>query len=124
MFQTAEDLVAGLPLGVGRESGRKMLKISRSSLGGVVFRLTGRMNAENLGEVESLLESEMADHRIVLDLEDLTLVDREAIRFLAAREARGVVLRNCPPYIREWITREGDTSKSRGPVLGGASETP
>jgi len=87
-----------------------MLKIRRSSAGEAVFTLSGRMNAENIGELESLLESEMAGRRVALDLEDLTLVDREAVRFLAGREAEGTVLKNCPRYIREWIVREGGGS--------------
>jgi hypothetical protein len=65
------------------------------------------MNAENIGELKSLLKSETAGPSIALDLRDLILVDREAIKFLASREAEGAILRNCPPYIREWIVREG-----------------
>jgi hypothetical protein len=42
----------------------------------------------------------------VLDLKDLLLVDREAVKLLALRESNGVELRNCSAYIREWITRE------------------
>jgi hypothetical protein len=38
-----------------------------------------------------------------LDLKDVVLVDRDAIRFLRACDSDGVTLRNCPPYIREWI---------------------
>lgn len=87
-----------------------MLKIRRSISGEVVFTLSGRMNAENIGELESLLKSETADTRLALDLTDLTLVDREAVRFLAGREAHGTVLKHCPPYIREWIVQEGDGS--------------
>ena len=66
------------------------------------------MSAENVGELKSLLEWETAGPGIALDLKDLILVDRDAIRFLASREADGAILRNCPPYIREWIVREGD----------------
>jgi hypothetical protein len=42
----------------------------------------------------------------VLDLKDVILVDRDTVRFLRARERDGIALRNCPPYIREWIARE------------------
>jgi hypothetical protein len=31
------------------------------------------------------------------------LVDREVIKFFAACEAHGIVLKNCPSYVREWI---------------------
>ena len=35
-----------------------------------------------------------------------SLVDREAVNLLAFSEFNGLELRNCPAYIREWITRE------------------
>jgi hypothetical protein len=37
-------------------------------------------------------------------------VDRETVRFLAACEARGIKLANCPSYVREWIERGSDTN--------------
>jgi hypothetical protein len=43
---------------------------------------------------------------VVLDLKDVVLVDRDAVRFLRVRERSGIALRSCPPYIREWIARE------------------
>jgi hypothetical protein len=44
--------------------------------------------------------------RVALDLADVKLVDRPAVSFLAACEARGIELRQCPRYIRDWIGRE------------------
>jgi anti-anti-sigma regulatory factor len=62
-----------------------MLKIQRSSTGQeVVFVLSGRMDAENLGQLETLLRKEASDSRTVLDLKDLTLVDQEVVSFLRA----------------------------------------
>jgi hypothetical protein len=43
---------------------------------------------------------------VAIDLKDVLLVDREAINLLAMCESNGVELRNCPAYIREWVTRE------------------
>jgi anti-anti-sigma regulatory factor len=83
-----------------------MLKIMRAANGEVVFTLSGRMDAENIAELKALLVAEVKDRRMVLDLKDLTLVDRDAISFLAGCEADSVKLKNCPAYIREWITRE------------------
>jgi len=85
-----------------------MLKIQRSSNGEVIFTLAGRMDAEQVAEMEALLGSEASTREIVLDLKDLTLVDRDAVRFLERCEADRIKLRNCPAYIREWITRERD----------------
>ena len=83
-----------------------MLKIQRSSNGEVIFRLAGRLNEEHVAEMETLLRSEAATREIVLDLQDLTLVDRDAVRFLERFEAASIKLKNCPAYIREWIRRE------------------
>jgi anti-anti-sigma regulatory factor len=83
-----------------------MLKIQRSSNGEVIFRLAGQLNEEHVAEMETLLRSEAATREIVLDLQDLTLVDRDAVRFLERCEAASIKLKNCPAYIREWIRRE------------------
>jgi len=60
------------------------------------------MDAEGVAELERLFKAETNGRRIVLDLKDLTLVDREAVIFLAKCEA-DVQIKNCPPYIREWM---------------------
>jgi anti-anti-sigma regulatory factor len=83
-----------------------MLKIQRTVNGDVVFTLSGRLGADNLSELSELLAAEPAGRALVLDLKDVVLVDRDIIRFLRTREDDGIALRNCPPYIREWIARE------------------
>jgi anti-anti-sigma regulatory factor len=80
-----------------------MLKIQRKANGDVVFTVVGRLEADNVGELLQLLTVEPVGQSIVLDLRDLVLVDREAIRFLRQCEGQGIVLRNCPPYIRGWM---------------------
>ncbi len=84
-----------------------MLKITRAANGEVVIKLSGRMGAENLGELEKLISPEADGRRIILDLKDLKLVDQDAISFLRRCEADSLQLRNCPAYIRKWITGEG-----------------
>ncbi|MGB7465453.1 MAG: hypothetical protein WBW14_21340 [Candidatus Acidiferrum sp.] len=76
-----------------------MLKITRAANGEMVIKLSGRMGAENLGEVEKLISAESDGRRIVLDLKDLKLVDQDAVSFLKRCEVK-----NFPAYIREWIT--------------------
>jgi hypothetical protein len=83
-----------------------MLKIQRSSNGEVVFTLIGRIEIEDIGELQRLFSLEQVGRRLALDLEDVTLVDRDAVKFLARCEADGIKLENCPAYIREWIARE------------------
>jgi anti-anti-sigma regulatory factor len=83
-----------------------MLKITRGANGEVVFKLSGRMDAENIGELEALIGVESSGLHIVLDLKDLTLVDQDVVSFLVRCEADSIELKNCPAYIREWMTRE------------------
>ena len=82
------------------------LKVRRAANGEVVFTVSGCMDAENIGEMKSLVQSEGKGRRLVLDLRDLTLVDQAAVSFLERSEADSIQLKNCPAYIREWITRE------------------
>jgi hypothetical protein len=89
-----------------------MLKIQRAASGEIVLTVSGRLGADNVSELSALLAAEPPGRVVVLDLKDVVLVDREVVRFLGARESDGIALRNCPPYIREWIARE-DVQPSR-----------
>ena len=70
------------------------------------IRLIGRMQAEHLEELEKQIRE--SGPAIALDLEEVTLVDVEIVRFLGTCEARGATLLNCSPYIRDWISKEQD----------------
>jgi anti-anti-sigma regulatory factor len=72
----------------------------------VVFTLCGRIQADHLPELEELLKSASAEHKLVLDLQQVKLVDRDVVRFLAEIEQTRANLRNCPAFIRQWISRE------------------
>jgi hypothetical protein len=72
-------------------------------------RLIGRVRAEDLLEVARQLET--SGPGAVLHLDEVTLVDVEVIRFLNRCESEGVRLVNCPPYIREWMSREQNRSQ-------------
>jgi anti-anti-sigma regulatory factor len=83
------------------------LKIARSAEDGLaVFSLSGRIELKHVGELQNLVDFAAAKNRVVLDLKEVRLVDREAVQFLARCEAEGVELDNCPAYIREWIEKE------------------
>lgn len=87
-----------------------MLKIRRSEDNGIaVFALSGRIEEQHVSELQELLAGE-PEAKAALDLEEVRLVDRQAVRFLAACEARGIRLRNCPSYVREWIETGGNKS--------------
>jgi len=78
----------------------------------VVFRVSGRITAQDVGMIQDLLRQESST--VAIDLKDVLLVDREAVTLLASSEFNGLEIRNCPAYIREWITREsGKPDESR-----------
>ena len=72
----------------------------------VVLTLIGRIQADQIAELQRLLEHRAPDHGLVVDLREVNLVDRDAVRFLAEIEKQGARLRNCSAFIREWISRE------------------
>src|ERR1700692_4163040 len=76
--------------------------VSAESL--VVLFVSGRITGEHVDMLRGVLEQESTSFAI--DLKHVLLVDREAVNLLALSEANGTELRNCPPYIREWVTRE------------------
>ena len=82
-----------------------MLRIQRASNGKVVFTLSGRIEAEDMGELRRLFSLESSVVRIVLNLRELVLVDGEAVEFLSGCEAAGMTLKECPAYVRTWIDR-------------------
>jgi ABC-type transporter Mla MlaB component len=85
-----------------------VLKIQRSTDGeNVRLALSGRIEKQHLAELQRLIDEVATRHVIMLDLEEVRLVDREAVGFLAHCEATGFRLENCPAYVREWIVREG-----------------
>src|SRR5579862_3096845 len=71
----------------------------------VVLFISGRIAGEHVDMLRGILEQESGSFAI--DLKSVLLVDREAVKLLALSEANGTELRNCPPYIREWVTKEG-----------------
>jgi predicted metal-binding protein len=71
-----------------------------------VFTLSGRMETEHVEELKELFDRDYRN--IILDLRDLRLADRGAVKFLRGCEADGMKLENCPAYVREWIDRENN----------------
>lgn len=73
------------------------------------FAFSGRLERQHVSEIQELVDVHGEVREITFDLEELRLVDREAVRFLAACEAKGIKLKNCPSYIREWIEKGSGT---------------
>ena len=72
----------------------------------LVLTLIGRIQTDQVSELDALLMLGTACDSVVLDLKEVKLLDRDAVLFLARSEAAGAKLRNCSAFIREWITRE------------------
>jgi len=82
-----------------------MLKIERLFNGErITVRLIGRARAEHLGEITNQMGS--CGPSVSLDLEEVTVVDVEVVRFLGACEEKGIELFHCHPSIHRWISRE------------------
>ena len=80
------------------------LKIETASDGETaILRLVGRIEREYL---DGLRAEVRRWPRLVLDLDEVTLVDVWVVRFLIACEGEGIEVRCCAPYIREWMSRE------------------
>ena len=82
-----------------------MLKLERSLVGErTIIRLIGHARSEHLGEIVNEIGN--CGPEVTLDLEEVTIVDVHVVRFLGTCEEQGTELLHCPPYIREWISRE------------------
>jgi hypothetical protein len=68
------------------------------------IKIVGRIGEEEVGELKAQLGA--AGQSDALDLEEMSLVGVEMIRFLSECELRGTRLLNCSSLIRTWIDRE------------------
>ena len=70
---------------------------------GLVLCISGRLAEENL----ELVRMALGGRRLAaIELAEVELVSRDAVKLLAQAEAEGIELRSCPAYIREWIAKE------------------
>ena len=84
------------------------LKIERA---GARIRLSGELRSEHLDQLKA--EIELCESPAVLNLEELDLLDVEAVSFLNACEAKGISVLHCSPYIRKWMSRERNRPETR-----------
>ncbi len=80
----------------------------------VVLRVCGRIQMEHVSTVKDLILRETS--AVVLDLTEVTLVDRDVVNFLAVCERRGIELRNCPAFLREWVVKEQQRIDDEPPI--------
>ena len=74
---------------------------------GLVLHISGRITRDDLDVPRPALEDGSV---VAVELAELELIDRDAVKLLAINEGNGIELRHCPAYIREWVTRERDSN--------------
>jgi len=81
------------------------LRIDKDSDGQTTtLRLIGRMRREHIEEVKAQLKA--GGTSVTLDLNEVSLVDLDVIRFLATCQTEGISIVNCSRYINNWIAKE------------------
>ena len=74
-----------------------------------LVRLSGEFRSEHVHQVKA--ELDRCQSPVALDLEEVGLVDVEAIRFLNSCEAAGISVLGGPAYIRTWMSQERERSE-------------
>ncbi len=74
---------------------------------GLVLCISGRLAEDGLELVRMALDGRRV---VAIDLTEIELVSRDAVKVLVRAEAEGIELRSCPAYVREWIANERDSS--------------
>ena len=93
--------------------GAYMLRTRRTGNGQVLFTLSGRIETEDIQQLQQLLAVETSGQPLILDLRDVTLVNQDAVKFLGRCEADGIKLENCPLHVRKWIDQVRDPPRRR-----------
>ena len=76
---------------------------------GIVLYISGRLAAEDLDVVRTALDGCRV---VAIELAQVELVSRDAVKLLAQAEDEGIEVRSCPAYIREWMTNERKSGQS------------
>jgi hypothetical protein len=81
------------------------LRIEKDSDGQTTtLRLIGRMRREHIEELKTQIKA--GGTSVMLDLNEVSLVDLDVIRFLATCQTEGICLVHCSRYINNWIANE------------------
>jgi hypothetical protein len=95
-------------------SGLSMLRIETESDGSrIIVRLIGRVRFDCIEELRQRVQNQAS--QMVLDLAEVDLIDLQSVLFLRDCQDQKIELRNCAPYIHEWIRRERAEGLKRPP---------
>jgi hypothetical protein len=88
-----------------RQCGVPMLRIETEMDGAcMILRLIGRIRSDCIAELRDRIQKRTS--LLILDLADVDIVDLQSVWFLRDCQDQRIELRNCAPYILEWIRRE------------------
>ena len=81
------------------------LRIEKDSDGRTTtLRLIGRMRRDHIEELIAQIQA--GGTSVTLDLNEVSLVDLDVIRFLATCQTEGISLVHCCRYISNWVAKE------------------
>jgi len=85
-----------------------MVKFAQfDSTGPVTLSLSGKCSGGCLGELRRAIDkARRMQKQIIIDMSEVTLVDRPSLQFLAAQMREDIKLINCPEYIEPWFQKE------------------
>lgn len=89
-----------------RLSNSTMLRISTNKSGGnvVTLRLEGQIVGVWISELHEACERMLAaGHQVILDLKDVSLIDRRGLTLLASLSRQAVTLVRCSPFQEEQL---------------------
>jgi ABC-type transporter Mla MlaB component len=79
----------------------------------ITLMLNGKFSEDSIPDLAQSLQSAKQQHEsVVLDLSEVTLVDRQAVRYFSEQASEEVKLVNCPIYLKRWIARVSDETES------------
>ena len=86
-----------------------LLKITKQTENAQTITVTlhGQFTGEYVPSVErALSENGCTEGQVILDLKNVTFVDRAAMEFLCRIDSKKVRLENTPSYVVRWIEQE------------------
>ena len=85
-----------------------MLKITKETVDPKLIRISlhGYFTAEYVPEVKKSLSNGHKGNAVVLDLTNVTFVDRTAMEFVREAKSTRIKIENAPSYVKRWMQQE------------------
>jgi hypothetical protein len=90
-----------------------MLRTRKTGNAQILFTLSGRIETEDVQQLQEMLAVETERQHLIFDLKDVTLVNEDGVKFLGKCEVEGIKLENCPLHVRRWVDHVKDRPKRR-----------